>query len=298
MPNTLVHVTVQSVSTKALWREADFKWIALGCLVPDVPWIVQRVVLFSGIGVNRFDLVQYATVQASFFFSLLLCAALALAAADFRRIFLLLAGNSFLHLLLDAAQIKWANGVHFLAPVCWEYTNFGLIWPEHPLILALTAAGAVILVVLGMRDRRKTVVLTGAPGRYAAAVLLLLSYLALPVWLRAGPELADNHYIATLRDRDARPGRYVELDRSRFHAADATAELFSGERVKLKGPRPDRDTLVSIRGFFADPTTIRVTEFHVHSRMRDLSSQVAVAGIAFLWLAALAGGKIIIGNRE
>ena len=71
MPNTLVHLGVQSVSTKALPREADFKWIAVGCIIPDVPWIIQRIILAAGTGIDRFELVLYATAQASFFSSLI-----------------------------------------------------------------------------------------------------------------------------------------------------------------------------------------------------------------------------------
>ena len=81
MPNTLVHLGVQSVSTKAVFKDADFKWIAIGCIIPDVPWIIQRIILVAQTGIDRFDLCQYVTVQASLFCCFILCGFMALFAA-------------------------------------------------------------------------------------------------------------------------------------------------------------------------------------------------------------------------
>lgn len=292
MPNTLVHLGVQSVGTKLLVRTADFKWIAVGSIIPDVPWILQRLVLAAGPAVDRLDLFQYVTVQASLFGSLFLCGALAVLSAASFHILSILAGNVLLHLLLDALQIKWANGVHLLAPFSWELVSFNLVWPEHPLFTVLTAAGLIALFYFGLKDRQKKILFTGTPLKISLAALLLAVYFTLPLLLHSGPAQADNHFVATLRSTLERPGRYLELDRARYHSSEATVEVFTGERLKATGKKPRADAIVSIRGYFSDSNTIHISTLHVHSSMRDLYSKIGLAGVAVLWLAALVNNKI------
>ncbi len=71
MPNTLAHLGVQTLWSKAILPRADFKWISLGCILPDLPWIVQRIVTLGLPGVNPVELRLYWIVQASLGFSLL-----------------------------------------------------------------------------------------------------------------------------------------------------------------------------------------------------------------------------------
>ncbi len=39
MPNTLAHLAVQGLATRALLPRSDLKWIALGCVLPDLPFV-------------------------------------------------------------------------------------------------------------------------------------------------------------------------------------------------------------------------------------------------------------------
>ena len=72
MPNTLAHLGVQSLATRALIRDSDLKWIYLGCIVPDLPWTLNRLVKTTVPSVDLYDLRLYVIVQASLFFCLLL----------------------------------------------------------------------------------------------------------------------------------------------------------------------------------------------------------------------------------
>ncbi len=298
MPNTLVHLGVQSVSTKALFRDADFKWIAIGCIIPDVPWIIQRIILIAQIGINPFDLRQYVIVQASLFCCFILCGFMALFAVSSARIFLLLATNSLIHLLLDAMQIKWANGVHFFAPFSWQLVSFDFVWPEHGISYVLTAAGFIALVYFGIRDWKKNVILTLNRSKYVVAVMLLAIYFVLPFWLSFGPDQADNHFIATLRNVEERSGRYLELDRSRYRSSDNTVEIFSGERLKVTGNHPSKDSILSVKGYFSNDNTVHVSSFHIHSPLRDTSSKIALAGVMLIWLMALVKKKITVEKNN
>ena len=293
MPDTFAHLGVQALASRGLFKDADIKWIAVGCIIPDVPWIVQRVFLALHVPVDPFTLRFYAIVQASLFCCLLLAGAIALLAGNGRRIFLLLALNSFLHLFLDALQIKWANGVHFFAPFCWQLTGFGLFWPDHPVSTRPHPArgpGPGVLRRQGLGTNR---LCSPRPRRrHTAAVLLLAAYLALPPFFSYGPRQEDNHFAATLLAVQERPGRYVELDRAAFHHRDNTILLLNGERIRLEGRTPPADGLISIKGRFSDTGTIHVSDLHVHTTLRDLSSKVALAGIMLLWLIAFVRKRI------
>ena len=113
MPNTLAHFGIQGVATLVMLRQADPKWIFVGCIIPDVPWILQRIVRPVITDPDLlYDLRLYTIAQASLICCLLLCGAFAVLSANPGRIFAILSLNSCFHLLLDAFQTKWGNGVH------------------------------------------------------------------------------------------------------------------------------------------------------------------------------------------
>jgi len=292
MPNTFVHLGIQTLGSRALLRGSDFKWIAVGCLIPDVPWIVQRVFLAFNSGISPFGLRHYATVQASLFGCLILSGVFALTVANGRKLFLLLAFNSLLHLLLDAVEIKWANGVHFLAPFSWRLTGFNVLWPEHVIISILTFLGVLTLVYSGSREWKIPVVLSADRMKYVLALLLLTVYFFLPLLLASGPARANNHFASTLLDTEARPGKYLELDRSLYRSSDKTVRIFSGERFRVLGMSLPRDAVISVRGNFIDKHTIHISEFHVHSPVRDISSKAALIAIMSVWLVAFVKKRI------
>ena len=144
MPNTLVHFAAQGAASRSLWRRLDPRWIYLGCLLPDVPWIARRVAAVLALPVDPIDLRLYAMAQASLAGTLLLCAAFAAVAAQPRLALAVLAFNALLHLLLDACEVKWGNGVHLFAPFSWRMTSFDLVEGEGTMILALSFGGALI----------------------------------------------------------------------------------------------------------------------------------------------------------
>jgi hypothetical protein len=112
VPNTLAHVGFRALATRAVAPATDLKWNYLGCIVPDVPWMLQRL---------------YGIVQATLAMSLCLILAFASLATEPGRAFSIVAGNAWLHLLLDTIEIKWANGVHLLAPFDWRLTSLGVL---------------------------------------------------------------------------------------------------------------------------------------------------------------------------
>ena len=85
MPSTLVHLAAQGWISRALFRKADAKWVFLGLLIPDIPWIIQRAIRFLPIAPDPYTLKLYGLVQSSLAFGLLLAAAMARSPARFGK---------------------------------------------------------------------------------------------------------------------------------------------------------------------------------------------------------------------
>ncbi len=287
MPNTLAHIGIQTLVTKSICRTADFKWIAVGCILPDIPWIMQRIAAGLIPGTALIDLRLYAIIQASLFFSLILAGAVSLLARDSGKIFLLLAGNSLLHLLLDALQIKWANGVHLLAPFSWQLTGFQLFWPEQLPSYLMTGLGLIVLILFSIKDGLTPVYFKITRNRLIPAALVLGLYFLTPLLFFHGPLKADNHFIATITDTDHRKGRKVAFDRGRYDPATQTIRIFSGEELVVSGLPMTQKSTISLQGIFKGNNTVQALTWHVHNPLRALSSKVGLSGILLLWIVAL-----------
>jgi hypothetical protein len=288
VPNTLVHFAAQGAASRGFWPRLDARWIYLACLLPDVPWILRRVVVALWIPVDAFDLRLYTMAQASLAGTLFLCAALALATAAPRLVFAVLGTNALLHLLLDATELKFGNGVHLAAPFSWRMTSFELLPGESPVYLVLAVAGA-LLVAWEIARPRAPLGFALRPARLAASAAVLAAYLVLPLPFLGAVEASGSYSVKTLREVDARAGRAVKLDRTAFYATPGggVVELWTGERVRATGALPEREGTVSVEGTFLAPDVLRIDRLFVHRQDRDWPSYVALLLLAVVWARPL-----------
>jgi len=244
--------------------------------------------------VDPIDLRLYAMVQASLAFSLVLAAALALLGRMPRLVFGILGTGALLHLLLDACEEKWGNGVHLLAPFDWSLTRFDLVANDGGLNLALTTAGALLVAIELRRDP------TGPAGtppprpwRRRIAALLGLGYLVGPLLFMPAVLESDSYSVRTLRERDHRAGRPVGLDRVRLLVGDEgpRVALWNGERVRATGELPEGEALISLEGRFLAPDLLRVDRYAVQRFDRDWPSYAGLLLLALLWLRPLIRGS-------
>ena len=289
VPNTLVHFAAQGAASHALWRRADPRWIYLGCLLPDLPWILRRAVVALGLPVDGFDLRLYTMAQASLAGTLLLCGALALVTAAPRLVLATLGANTLLHLLLDATEVKWGNGVHLLAPFSWRMTSFDLLPGESLVYRVLAVAGAALLAWEIARRSRPTLGLALGPKRLAAASALLAAYFLAPLFSLSAILASDSYSVKTLREVEARPGRAIGLDRTAFVVTPAGGRirLWTGEEVRASGPVPAHDATVSLYGTFLAPDVLRVDRLVEHHQDRDWPSYLALVLLAAVWARPL-----------
>jgi hypothetical protein len=231
--------------------------------------------------------------QASLAGTLLLCAALAAVTVAPRLVFAVLGLNTLFHLLLDATELKWGNGVHLFAPFSWRMTGFDLVPGESPVYLALAVAGALLVAFEIARPRGAPTGLDLRPSRLAAAGALLAAYVLFPLPFLGAVLASDSYSVKTLREVDARAGRTVGLDRTAFLAAPAGGfiRLWTGEQVRATGPLPDHDATVSLYGTFLAPDVLRVDRLAEHRRNRDWASYLALVLLALVWARPLLGAR-------
>ena len=291
MPNTLAHLGVQTVLTRVGFPQVDLKWIWAGCILPDLPWIAQRMVRAVFGQIDPFDLRLYAVVQSSLFMTLILAAGLALLARRPLLVFAVLTWGVTLHLLLDATQTKWANGVLLFAPFSWHMTHFDLFWPESWPSYAMTGLGVLVVLWVVWREQPQGVwPITLGVRRALAALTCLLVYLLLPLVFLGSAAEADLHYTTTLRTVNERPGAPVEVDRSALEwRGDLPVLTMSmGPELVLEGDVPQDAQLVSVRGTFTDTHTISVDDLRVHPPgQRALFSYFGLALVLTWWSVAL-----------
>jgi hypothetical protein len=290
MPNTLAHAGAQGLATHAARPDVDLRWVYLGCVIPDVPWILQRAAHVMIPGVDPYLLRSYVIIQASLLGCVVLSAAAALLARAFWRTWAILGGNAVLHLGIDAMQTKWGNGVHFLAPFSWDLTNWGLFWPESAVTYGLTVFGLGYILWYGPSSLRGTLNLVWTrPARWVGLGGTLVVYFVLPFLLLQAPIEANTHDLKILQASENRVGHTVAFDREQYLETQngAVIEYFGG-RVPVEPLKAEAPATVSLRGVFVEENKIRATAHHVHAGgLRNYASYLGLSLIAFIWGVAL-----------
>lgn len=285
MPNTLAHIGINVLITRTLFNRADGFLILIGAIIPDIPWIFQRVISLLAPTINAYDLRLYCIVQASLLLSIILCFAVANLFTHSYRSFLILIFGTFIHLLLDSFETKWANGVHLFAPFSWKLFNFGFFWPEHVVIHILSILGIISIIYLlkyeintgfNLIEKRKIIL----------SFLLVILYFSLPFAFMSDSEAADNHFVKTLRNYEQRTGKYFEIDRGlylNYENGDKYKTSF-GEMFTINNLDLKFSGSMSIKAKFISPEDIHIIDYHIHGN-RDLFSYV---GLFFVFLFLLA----------
>jgi hypothetical protein len=296
MPNTLAHLGVGGSATRAVITKADLKWIYLACVIPDLPWILQRIALIFFPHVNSYDLRLYVIVQSTLFFSIIFSIAVSSLSKNFLKTFLILAFGCLIHLLLDSLQKKWANGAQLFAPFNWSLMNFDLFWPESLPTYLITLFGLFYFLVTFKEAMSAPLNLEIKNlGRWFLFAAVFIVYMILPLFILSQPFNADNHYVKTMEEVKERPGKYFELDRKAYRYENGTGiiKTFGGEDIKLKNIDLKAKETLSIKARFIDEHTAQVIEYHIHSNFRDWASYLGLFFVLIFWVT-----NIYINRKE
>lgn len=286
MPNTLAHLGINGIAAKSILKSSDLKWIYLSAVIPDIPWIIQRIFKLLP-GVDTLDLRLYVVIQAAFLFCIILSLAFAFLSKNFKKTLLILVFGSLLHLILDAFQIKWANGVHLFAPFSWKLMRFDFFWPESIPTYLITLFGLIYVIINWKSAASLPVDITFKSSKKILAFIIFLTvYFVVPVFLLNGPESENNHFVKTLRS-PKRIGKYIEFDRASFvyKPEGSFLENFTNENFYLEGVNIKHDANISLKGKFISQNKILVKEYHIHSVLfRDASSYIGLFLVLTLWI--------------
>jgi hypothetical protein len=165
-------------------------------------------------------------------------------------------------------------------------TQFGLLWPESPATGFFTILGLGILVAFGFQGAEEDPPIH-RPVKlsigWILAGFLFAGYLLLPLAMLSGPERANNHYVATLRDKDNRAGKPIHLDRVRWNP-ETGIHVYSGDVLKADGLQGVPADTVSIQGRFVSRDRIEVHRWQRHrAGLRNLTSYVGLLGVVGAW---------------
>ena len=118
-------------------------------------------------------------------------------------------------------------------------------------------------------------------------------YLISPTLLLSHAYAANTHYCITLSDIQTRTGKEVEIDRAQYTATNNTIECYIDKHITI-APRPINESgTISIRGYFLDKSTIKLTDYHVHRIFRDYASYTGLFLTLLLWTHSLLDPKRI-----
>ena len=260
-------------------------WILAGTIIPDIPWIFQRIFYNIPI-IDPFHLRLYTTVQTSLLFCLLFSWTAATFAKRPGPVFLLIGSNCLLHLILDALQIKWGNGVHLLAPFSWQTMDLGIIWPEHYVGYILSGVGIIYLLFTWNTIRQEGLALSRSP-HWKTAVICLAIYISAPLVFMEQLEKSNTNFLQVIHDAEIRTGQAIELDRVSFWAESSSVMTFTRERLSVTGAVPQQSSNISLKGRFTGTDSIHIEEFHVHNGYRSYASKVGLFLALVVWLNLL-----------
>lgn len=289
MPNTLAHLGINGIISKSLFKNVDLLLVYIGAIIPDIPWIIQRILITIIPGINPYDLRLYSIVNSSLLFSLIFCLTSAIIIHNSSRGFLILALGSSLHLLLDSLETKWGNGVHLFAPLNWDLMNYGFFWPECFFISFITLLGfAFVTLNLKIIFFKEVIQFQKSVLRLILFFVGLLTYFLSPFLFLSSSESADNHFVKTLRERENRTGKYFEIDRGNYldNGIEDKFVIFSQEEFIVANIDLDSSEKMSIKAKFLSEHEIEIIEYHIHSN-RDIYSYIGLLIVFIVFIKSM-----------
>jgi hypothetical protein len=222
MPNTLAHIGAQLPITRILFKKTDPRWICLGLLIPDIPWILQRLLLALPPGIQPYEIRAYVVLLSSPVMCALVSGAIAVLFEEKRSIFWTLFLGSLFHLLLDGAQEKGGMGILMLFPFSWKAFSYPVFSMDGWLSLSMTVVGLVVTLTVLIRNplyprfSRWTL----SAKTITVAALLTLTYALVPALLIDSTIRANVHDTGIISGILNRTGQTIHFDRATYLPGD------------------------------------------------------------------------------
>jgi len=293
MPNTLAHIGVQLPLSRFVSWKIDPRWIALGLLIPDLPWIYQRILKTAAPGLSHIDIRAYMVVLSVPVFCFLLAGSVSLLFRGSKWIFLTLAFQILFHLILDSLQEKGGVGVFLLGPFNWNYSSWPIFSMDGWVSGLMTLNGAITTFLILAGKIRYNEIHIQPPvqkWRYFASAILLLAYALGPMWLTKGAIEANVHDLKLWSGAIPRTGMQVHFDRAQYEPGEtmgigSISDTFKSGAVKIEGIQIDHPALISTVATFRDESTLITSSYVVHPKGRRFWYSISgLACVLFIWV--------------
>lgn len=273
--------------------------VLAGCLIPDIPWILYRIIFALGVSDDLVWVVAYLCVQASLAFCIVLSLAFSGMFARWLPVALTASLGCALHLFLDALQDKWGNGVHLAAPFDWTHFSIG-IWPMESAVTWVISLGGLTVILFMHRLKTDAAMIHITRLRAIGIAGLVALYVVTPVALVNDVIASNSLYLNTISKSSDRDGKSIELDRSPVivQGENVTVESHTGEVFTIiDSPKAIHSGTYSFKGRFVSNDRIRVLEWKAHSGLRDIATYIGLAIIG-AWLATIVVLRLGVGRSR
>jgi hypothetical protein len=293
MPHTLAHIGLQYPLGKTVHPAGDPRWIALGLMIPDFSWILQRGVLATVPAVPAIELRGYAVIQSTPFMCLILALAFAALSRKPRVVFGVLMGHAMLHLGTDAVESRGGVGVSFLAPFDWSAWSFPLLAMDGVAVTLFGVAGMGVLIWLTLKRESwvKPILAERMTSlRCLVAVAGVAAWLFLPLVFVPGAIRNNVHDLATWSMETPASGTKVHLDRVPWTPGDpgTIKNAIIARPVPVHGVQAHAPALLSATATFMEDRILSVDNYILHPPGRRVSyTYLGLAGVLWIWMIPL-----------
>lgn len=279
MPDLLTHFGSTYLVFRPMGYKDEIPLMYLGALIPDMPWIANRIFYFFDFS-DPIQRLAYLIPFSTPFMAVIAALIIALTQRNTLRSFAMLLIAALFHILLDTMQTRIAEGSLLLYPASFTQYSFGWFWPEDTISYVAVGIGFIVtmfsLIVSGPRPGiQKT--------RLHLIIVLALIAALFPV-LTIDRIISANAYRTGFLEAPQKwEGKQISLERETVISANAI-KTFSGLTVKVAGKHNlQTGQSVSIRGYYSNGT-VYPELIHYHNAPRDIFSYIALFIFVCIWL--------------
>jgi hypothetical protein len=275
--------------TRALFKTADPRWICLGLLIPDLPWILQRVLLSIPIDIPPYAIRAYVVGMSAPLMCSILSAAIASLFKKWREVFSILLFGSMVHLLLDAVQEKGGLGIPLAYPFYFETFSYPLFSMNGWISVSITFIGLLttLYILLKPRNYFPFPKWTHEKHRLILCGILVWGYLTIPAMFLEATIRSNVHDTGVISGLLNRTGASVHFDRAHFTPGVVSSIKNSTmpSAVEVVGIDLNAPALVSGKAIFVSENTLEMQSYEAHPRYARFSyTMVGLLAIIAIWI--------------
>lgn len=268
MPNTLAHLAIQIPAGRALGQQTLIL-VCMGLMIPDLPWILQRVLLYVDGSFSALHIRSYCLALSTPALCLLLSWGISLLFRNPVRTLTVLFSQCLLHFFLDGLEQKGGIGILWFAPLNWASFSFEILSMDGVFVRGLSILGIVLgLILIFRRSNQNKDLFRLNRVRMIGSSALLMIYLLVPLALMDTIIEKDVHHFRSWAMPSTREDNSISFDRAVLVPGCPTyiKNDLTPEPVVLKGFKSEEPGLIIGRGMFASENELILKDYTIIDR--------------------------------